>query len=559
MTSASRGTSSGCGLPSETRTTGRSCGVGCGLTASVEDGRLVSVRGDAEHPVNRGATCRKPTRLPEAVHAPDRATTPLWRGGTDERWREGSWRTVIPAIADKLKGVRPEEIAFYISGQLLTEDYYAVNKLAKGFLGTNHLDSNSRLCMSSAVAGYTGALGSDGPPPSYADIDEAEVLFLVGSNAQSCHPIVWNRVRSRGAFLIVADPRRTPTAEHADLHLPVRPGTDLPLLNAMLHVLERDGLLDQTFLERHTRGAEDALTIAAEWTPTRAAEGCGVPAEDIVAAARRFGSTKRAMALWSMGVNQSVVGTLKNRAILNLCLATGNIGRPGSGPLSLTGQPNAMGGRETGGLSGLLPGYRKVGNAEDRAEMRRFWGSPRIAPDAGLASTELVEALEDGRVKVLWIVATNPVVSQPDAGRFAAALRRAELVVVQDAYFPTETGALAHVLLPAAQWPEKDGTMTNSERRVSLVSRAVDPPGEALADWEIFARVGRALGFKEAFAWRTVAQVHAEYAALTAGRLCDQTHITHARLRREGPLQWGGERLYSSRRFPTPTGRARLA
>src|SRR5215218_9142265 len=565
--SASRETSSGCGLPSETRTTCPYCGVGCGLVASVEEGRLVAVRGDAEHPVNRGATCRKPTRLPEAVHAPDRATVPMRRAGLDERWRTVTWRTMIADVARQLRGFRPEEIAFYISGQLLTEDYYAVNKLAKGFLGTNNVDSNSRLCMSSAVAGYAGALGSDGPPPSYADIDEADVLFLVGSNAASCHPIVWNRVRSRGAFLIVADPRRTPTAEHADLHLPVRPGTDLPLLNAMLHVLERDGLLDRTFLERHTRGAEDTLTVAADWPPERAAEVCGVPAEDIVAAARRFGQTKRAMALWSMGVNQSTVGTLKNRALLNLCLATGNIGRPGSGPLSLTGQPNAMGGRETGGLAGLLPGYRKVSDAEDRAWMRRFWDSPGISAEPGLASTELVEALEDGQVKVLWIVATNPVVSQPDAGRFVAALRCAELVIAQDAYFPTETGALAHVSLPAAQWPEKDGTMTNSERRVSLVRKALPAPGDALPDWEIFARMGRALGHRAAFPWRSAAAVHAEYVQTTAGRVCDQTGISHARLKREGPLQWpcpsrehpGTERLYTGRRFGTPDGRARLA
>jgi ferredoxin-nitrate reductase len=335
----------------------------------------------------------------------------------------------------------------------------------------------------------------------------------------------------------------------------------------MLHVIERDGLLDRTFLERHTRGAEDTLTVAADWPPERAAAVCGVPAEDIVAAARRFGQTKRAMALWSMGVNQSTVGTLKNRAILNLCLATGNIGRPGSGPLSLTGQPNAMGGRETGGLAGLLPGYRSVSDPEHRAELRRFWDSPGIAPEPGIAATELVEALEERRVKVVWIVATNPVVSQPDAGRFAAALRRADLVICQDAYFPTETAALAHVMLPAAQWPEKDGTMTNSERRVSLVQRALDPPGEALPDWEIFARVGRALGHREAFAWRTAAQVHDEYVRFTEGRLCDQSGISHARLKKDGPLQWpcptpehpGTERLYAARRFGTPDGRARLA
>ena len=255
-----------------------------------------------------------------------------------------------------------------------------------------------------------------------------------------------------------------------------------------------------------------------------------MPAEDIVAAARRFGSTKRSMALWSMGANQSSVGTLKNRALINLCLATGNIGRPGAGPLSLTGQPNAMGGRETGGLSTLLPGYRNVSPTPRTARgWARFWNSPGIAPEPGLAATELVEALEEDRIKVLWIVATNPVVSQPDAGRFAAALRRAELVICQDAYFPTETGALAHMILPAAQWPEKDGTMTNSERRVSLVQRALDPPGEALPDWDIFARVGRALGHREAFPWRTAAAVHAEYVQTTEGRLCDQTgHLAHA-------------------------------
>jgi ferredoxin-nitrate reductase len=282
------------------------------------------------------------------------------------------------------------------------------------------------------------------------------------------------------------------------------------------------------------------------------------------------------MTLWSMGANQSTVGTLKNRALINLCLATGNIGRAGTGPLSLTGQPNAMGGRESGGLAHLLPGYRKVTDPDDRAEMRRLWdipsGAPGISPAPGIAATELVDALEDDRVKVIWIVATNPVVSQPDAARFAAALRRAELVVVQDAYHPTETSALAHVMLPAAQWAEKEGTQTNSERRISLMRKAVEPPGDALPDWEIFARVGRALGHAEQFAWTSAAEVHAEYVRTTEGRLCDQTGLSHERLKREGPLQWpipargadgedhsGTERLYSGRRFQTPDGRARMA
>ena len=549
------------------------CGVGCGLIAETDAGRLAAVSGDPLHPVNRGATCVKPLHLPAAVHARDRATAPLLRGSRDERWRPATWRRATREIADRLRGLTPGEIAFYISGQLLTEDYYAVNKLAKGYLGTNNVDSNSRLCMSSAVAGYRESLGSDGPPASYADIDQADCLLLLGSNAAACHPILWARIRRRqaeGASVIVVDPRRTDTAAAADLHLPVRPGSDLPLLNAMLGVLARDGLLDDLFIARRTEGLDAALAAAADWPPDRAAAACGVPAEAIVDAARRFGQAKRAMALWSMGANQSRVGTLKNRALNNLCLATGNIGRPGTGPLSLTGQPNAMGGRETGGLSTLLPGYRAVASPEDRAEMRRLWALPvearGISPQPGLAATELVEALEDGAVRAVWIVATNPVVSQPDAERFAAALGQADLVIVQDAYHPTETGALAHIALPAAQWPEKDGTMTNSERRVSLVQRALDPPGQALPDWEIFARVARALGHGDGFAWRSAAQVFDEYAATTDGRLCDVSGLSHERLRREGPIQWpcrpgrdGTARLYANGRFPTASGRARLA
>jgi len=570
------------GRTREVRTACPYCGTGCGLVAEVGGGRVRAVKGDPLHPVSRGATCRKPLRLPDALASSDRATTPLWRDTRDARWRSRTWRQTTGELARRLQDVQerhgPDAIAFYLSGQMLTEDYYVANKLVKGFLGTNNVDSNSRLCMSSAVAGYTGALGSDGPPASYSDIEHADHLLLLGSNASACHPILWGRIRHRqqlGATVTVVDPRRTPTAEGADLHLAVRPGADLPLLSAMLHVLDAEDLLDRAFLARHTEGADEALAAAAEWTPGRAAEATGVPAEDIVKAARRFGATRRAMVLWSMGANQSTVGTLKNRALINLCLATGSIGRPGAGPLSLTGQPNAMGGRESGGLAHLLPGYRSVTDPEHRAEMRRFWavppGAPGISPAAGIPATELVEALEEDRVKVVWIIATNPAVSQPDAARFAAALRRAELVVVQDAYHPTETGALAHVVLPAAQWGEKDGTQTNSERRIGLVRKLVDPPGDALPDWEILARVGRALGHLEAFGWKSAAEVHAEYVACTAGRLCDQTGLSHERLRREGPLQWplpargldgedhpGTERLYTGRRFATPSGRARL-
>jgi ferredoxin-nitrate reductase len=567
----------------ETRTQCPYCGVGCGLIAETADGRLTKVSGDPLHPVNRGATCRKPLGLPAAVYSADRATTPLWRTSADARFEPSSWEDVMPRLAQQLQATveehGPDAIAFYISGQLATEDYYVASKLVKGFLGTNNVDSNSRLCMSSAVAGYTGALGSDGPPAAYADITTTDCILLVGTNTAACHPIVWAKIRARqaeGATLIVVDPRRTPTAAAADIHLAVRPGTDLPLLASMLGVLDAEDLIDRAFVTRHTEGIDDALETAREWPAARAAEVCGIGEEDLLAAARAFGGARRAMALWSMGVNQSTVGTLKNRALNNLCLATGNIGRPGTGPLSLTGQPNAMGGREAGGLSTLLPGYRSVADPEHRAEMRRLWdipaGAPGISPAPGLAATELVEALEAGTVKVVWIVATNPVVSQPDAQRFSAALRRANLVVCQDAYHPTETSSLAHVVLPAAQWPEKAGTMTNSERRVGLLRKAIEPPGVALPDWEIFARVGRALGHRKAFAWKTAAEVFAEFVTTTDGRLCDMSGLSHERLAQEGALQWpvpargvggvehtGTERLYTSRRFPTPTGRARFA
>jgi ferredoxin-nitrate reductase len=555
------------------------CGVGCGLLAEVDDDRLTAVRGDPLHPANRGRTCRKPLELPWAVHAPDRATAPLWRADRDARFEASGWDGVVSTVAGRLRAIvdehGPDAVAFYISGQLLTEDYYAVNKLAKGYLGCNNVDSNSRLCMSSAVAGYSGAFGFDGPPPAYADLALADCFLLLGTNTAACHPIVWSRIRDRqaeGAFVICADPRATPTARGSDLHLPVRPGTDLALLSALLHVVDRDGLVDEGFVARHTTGWAQAREVARRWSPQRAAGVCGVDAALIERAAHRFATAGAALALWSMGVNQSTVGTLKNRALINLCLATGQIGRPGAGPLSLTGQPNAMGGRETGGLAHLLPGYRKVADAGDRAAMAAHWGvePTRLSERPGLPAVELFDALAEGRVKAVWIMATNPLVSLPDGRRAREALERAELVVVQDAHHPTETSSLAHAVLPAAAWPEKEGTMTSSERRVGLVRRALPAPGEALPDWRIVAMLARHLGFGDAFAWRDAGAVFDEFAACTAGRPCDVSGLSHARLRRDGGVQWpcprqpagehpGTERLYADRRFPTADGRARFA
>ncbi|HWF51238.1 MAG TPA: molybdopterin-dependent oxidoreductase [Solirubrobacteraceae bacterium] len=558
-------------VPTETRSLCPYCGVGCGLLVYTEDGRMRGVKGDPLYPVNRGRTCRKPLELAPAVHADDRALTPLMRGGRDARFEEASWDQALGSLAARLQRIAaehgPDALGFYISGQLLTEDYYVIGKLVKGFLGTNNLDSNSRLCMSSAVAGYTGAFGSDGPPGAYSDIELSECLLLLGSNTAACHPILWSRIRDRqreGAFVICVDPRPTPTARAADLHLPVRPGSDLALLASMLGVIEAEGMLDRAFIAAHTTGFEAAVAVARQWPPERAAEACGIEAELIVEAARRFGAAPTAMAMWSMGANQSTVGTLKNRALINLCLATGNLGRPGCGPFSLTGQPNAMGGRESGGLAQLLPGYRQAGDPADRRAMAEHWGIPASAPGIserpGLSAVDLFQAAAEGTVKALWIVATNPVVSMPDSDLVRAALERAELVVVQDAHHPTETSALAHVVLPAAAWPEKEGAMTNSERRVGLVRRALEPPGEARPDWRIFAGLAGALGYGEHFEWDDEAAVFAEFVRCTEGRLCDMSGLSHERLRRSGGIQWPGgrSRLYPDRRVATPDGRARF-
>ncbi|WP_051471282.1 nitrate reductase [Patulibacter minatonensis] len=565
------------------------CGVGCGLKATVQRGRLVRVEGDEDHPVNRGRTCAKPLALPGALHSRDRATTPRRREHPDGPWQDLGWDEALGWAGDRLRAIvdehGPEAVAFYVSGQLMTEDYYVVNKLAKGFIGTNTVDSNSRLCMSSAVAGYKATFGSDGPLPSYDDLDEADCILLLGSNAATCHPIVWQRIKRAQertdrppCQVIVVDPRSTPTAQQADLHLPVRPGGDIPLLLGMLHVIERDGLTDDRFLADHTEGWDELRVQADAWPPERAAEVSGVPQELIEDAARQFATAGAAMTCWTMGANQSVVGTDKNRALHALCLATGHVGRPGAGPLSLTGQPNAMGGREVGGLSTFLPGYRNATVAEDRETLNTYWRLPQTAAGVsdrpGLVATDLIDALHDGTVKAVWIMATNPAVSLPHSAKVHEALRRAELVVVQDAYHPTETTAVADLVLPAAQWPEKAGTTTSSERRVTLMRKAVDPPGLALPDWRILAKLGAAMGWAEHFAWPDAAAVHAEFVGLTAGRVCDQTGITHGRLGRDGSVRWPftaedaeradvdrdhhSPRLYPGNVFPTPSGRARL-
>ncbi len=554
------------------------CGVGCGLLVKVEDGAVVRTKGDPAHPANFGDICAKAVHLPPVLRTADRLLYPQVRARRDGELMRVPWEMALRVAAERVREIvaahGPDAVAFYGSGQLLTEEYYLAGKLAKGFLGTNNFDTNSRLCMASAAVGYARSLGADGPPTSYDDLERADCFFLIGTNTADCHPIVFKRIRKRklaaldAVGVIVADPRFTETADIADLYLPLRPGSDIALLHGMLHVLWRDGAIDAPRLAAHTTGWDALRAVIERYPPERAAAITGLAPATIVAAARRFGAARAALTLWSMGINQSHVGTDKNAAILNLHLATGQIGRPGAGPFSLTGQPNAMGGRETGGLAHLLPGYRSVADPAARAAVERHWGTApgAIAPAPGRSALQIFEGLASGEVRAVWILCTNPAASMPDLDLVEKALRQADLVIVQDAYHPTETTRFADVLLPAAQWPEKEGVMTNSERRLTYLPRLVDPPGEALADAEIIARFAREMGWKEAFAADHPADVFAEFAALTAGTPCDCSGVSHERLRREGPLQWpvpaadhpGTARLYAGGRFATPDGRARL-
>ena len=554
------------------------CGVGCGLLVEVRDGAVTRVKGDPDHPANFGDICAKAVHLPPVLRAPDRLLYPQLRTRRDRERERVPWATALRYTAERLREIVAahgrDAVAVYASGQLTTEEYYLAGKLTRGFLGTNNFDTNSRLCMASAAVGYARSLGADGPPGAWADLERADCFLLIGTNTADCHPIAFKRIRRRkqeapdDVTVIVADPRWTQTADLADLHLALRPGSDIALVNGMLHVLWRENLLDQRFIDEHTSGWNALRAVIAHYPPARAAELTGLSAESLVKAARAFGRARAALTLWSMGINQSSVGTDKNAAILNLHLATGQIGRPGSGPFSLTGQPNAMGGRETGGLSHLLPGYRSVSDATARAAVEQHWGvAPgTIAPRPGRAGLEIFEGLAEGEVRAVWIIATNPAASLPDLDLVEKALRQAELVIVQDAYHPTETTRFADVLLPAAQWPEKSGVMTSSERRLTLLPKLVEPPGEALPDAVIIARLAAELGHKAAFDHAGPDAIFDEFVALTADRPCDYSGVSHARLAADGPLQWpvpatthgGTERLYGDGRFPTPDGRARF-
>ena len=559
------------------------CGVGCGVIIEYDNNVITGVRGDPDHPANFGRLCTKGATLHLSAGTSSRVLFPELRRDRSAARQRADWNETLEYTAARFAAIirehGPDAVAFYISGQLLTEDYYVFNKLAKGLIGTNNVDTNSRLCMSSAVAGYKATLGADAPPACYEDIAHAECLFISGSNTAYAHPIVYRRIEDArranpNLKTIVVDPRRTDTAREADLHLAILPGTDVALCNGMLHVMLWEGLCNLDYIRAHTEGFEAIKETVREYTPVAVAQICGVPAEDIVTAAKWFAESKATLSLYCQGLNQSSNGTQNNASVINLHLATAQIGKPGAGPFSLTGQPNAMGGREVGGMANLLSAHRDLANPQHRAEVAALWGVPDVPAIPGKTAVELFDAIRSGEIKAVWIACTNPAQSMPDAGLVREALARAELVVLQESFANTDTAAFADVLLPATTWGEKEGTVTNSERCITRVRAAIAPPRKALHDWTIvrdFALVlGKALGRTDTarlFNYPSAESIFNEHRETTRGRDLDITGMSYAMLETAGPQQWplpagtsrGKLRLYEDGRFPTPSGRARFA
>ncbi len=536
------------------RTTCPYCGVGCGISADVTGARTVKIAGDKDHPANAGKLCSKGTHLGETVGLKGRLLHPMIGE------RQVGWDDALDEVASKMRACideyGPDSVAFYVSGQLLTEDYYVANKLMKGFIGSGNIDTNSRLCMASAVAAHTRAFGEDIVPCSYDDLDAADLILLVGSNTAWCHPVIWQRIElardRRGTRLVVIDPRRTETAEQADLHVQIAPDGDIALFAALLAEMDARGLVDASECEVPDRF----------WSGLSSQHGINEAAfaelADLVA------QSPRMVTLFSQGVNQSASGTDKGNAIINLHLATGRINALGAGPFSITGQPNAMGGREVGGLANMLACHLGFSDAE-RADVAAFWQAENLCTGPGLKAVDMFRAVHDGRIRFLWVMATNPAVSMPDATFVREALAKCPTVVVSDVMAETDTGRFAHIRLPALAWGEKDGLVTNSERCVSRQRPLFPPPGEARADWQIICQLAKRLGWDGAFAFQKPAEVFREYAAMTAlavshGKVLDltqQANMSDADYFAMDPFQWGGQRPLAAR-FPTPSGKARL-
>jgi assimilatory nitrate reductase catalytic subunit len=557
-----------------------------------QNDQITGVRGDPDHPANFGRLCTKGATLAltasNVVTRQTRLLHPMRRAHRHEAAKRVSWDSALDfaseSFAQIIREHGPDAVGFYISGQLLTEDYYVFNKLAKGLIGTNNIDSNSRLCMSSAVAGYKQTLGADAPPNCYDDVKDAQCIFIVGSNTAYAHPILFRRIEDAKAAnpalkIIFCDPRRTDTAEIADLYLPVLPGTDVSLFNGLLHIMLWEGWTDAAYITAHTSGFDDLKRTVRDYTPDLVSETCGIKKDDLFAAAKLFATSPATLSLYCQGLNQSSSGTAKNAALINLHLATGQIGKPGAGPFSLTGQPNAMGGREVGGMANLLSAHRDLANPTHRAEIAALWGVPSVPEKPGKTAVEMFQAAADGEIKALWIACTNPAQSMPDQATVRRALERAELVVMQEAFATTASCDYADLLLPATTWGEKTGTVTNSERRISRVRPAVAAPGETRHDWSIaveFARrLEKLLGARSPhpslFPYSLSDEgegaeaIWNEHRESTRGRDLDITGMSYAMLE-QAPQQWplkagestGKIRLYEDGIFPTADGRARF-
>jgi assimilatory nitrate reductase catalytic subunit len=547
------------------RTTCPYCGVGCGILATPDGRGGVAVAGDPEHPANFGRLCSKGSALGETVALDGRLLAPRVDG------REATWDEALDLVA---AGIRtaiatrgPESVAIYGSGQLLTEDYYVANKLMKGFIGAANIDTNSRLCMASTVAGHRRAFGADTVPGTYEDLEEADLVVLVGSNLAWCHPVLFQRLAAAKAArpamrVVTVDPRRTATTDLADLHLAIVPDTDVALFNALLAAVDRRGAVDRAYADAHVNGLDEAVAAA------RATDAgvTGLDPADLAAFLDLWIGTERVVTVFSQGVNQSASGTDKVNAIINCHLATGRIGRAGMGPFSVTGQPNAMGGREVGGLANMLAAHLELENPEHRFLVKHFWDAPALAEKPGLKAVDLFRSCAEGRIEVLWILGTNPVVSMPEADSVADAVARVPLVVVSDMFATTDTARGAHVLLPALGWGEKSGTVTNSERRVSRQRAFLPPPGEAKPDWWALAEIGRRLGHPAQFAYASPAEIFREHASLSAlaagkGRDFDIAELIGADYDALPPAQWpvgGDPRFFGEGGFYTPDGRGRM-
>ncbi|MGV3764152.1 molybdopterin-dependent oxidoreductase, partial [Parapedobacter sp.] len=549
------------------------CGVGCGVKAHLDKHGLVTVTGDEDHPVNRGKLCSKGMNLQYTVNdRSDRLCHPQMRYHRGMPLQRVSWDDALTRTAAVFRSListyGPDSVAFYASGQCLTEEYYVVNKLIKGFIGSNNIDTNSRLCMSSAVAAYKMSLGEDSVPICYDDIELADCLLVEGANPAWCHPILWRRVEAHKAQnphtrIIVVDPRKTDSAAIADIHLQIQPGTDMVLNYALGRLLIENGDIDSDFIGKHTEGFGAYKARVFERTVAEAARICCVPEGEVRQAATYIGRSKSLLTLWTMGLNQSVKGVDKNLSLIDLNLITGRIGKPGSGPFSLTGQPNAMGGREVGGLANLLPAHRDLNNDAHRREVADFWGGTPISETPGLTATEMFDALADGKLKAIWILCTNPLTSLPDARRVEQALKNAKFVVVQEISNKPQTLEYADVILPAAAWAEKEGTMTNSERRISHLHKIIDPPGEALPDAEIICRFAQKMGYR-GFDYAGPEAIYREHARLTAETSIRIDGLDYARIDSRRTVQWpyqkrsdtGTSRLFEDHRFYTPTEKA---